>query len=151
MEYGSQLWSPYWALQVKNINALEKVQRVFTKHIDRMHDLSYTERLKALQRRRDRYMVTYIWKILEGNVPNFSPPIKCHISAHSLYHNHLCSIEDSPMVPNELLISGCLAIVYSSWSAIVALHLSVIVFSLDLELRLLHSFGTIGESSIEHR
>ena len=50
-----------------------------------------------------------------------------------------------------LVTSGCLAVVYSAWSAIVALHLSVIVFSLDLELRLLHSFGTIGESSIEHR
>ena len=50
-----------------------------------------------------------------------------------------------------LLTSGCLAVVYSAWSAIVALHLLVIVFSLDLELRLLHSFGTIGESSIEHR
>ena len=46
LDYGSQLWSPY---KVKNINALEKVQRVFTKHIDGMHDLSYTERLKALQ------------------------------------------------------------------------------------------------------
>ena len=94
----------------------------------------------------------HIWKILEGNVPNFSPPIKCHISARrgrlcnsgvvptghlgTLCHNslrskaatifnclpkhirdlvncantsifkraldyHLCSIEDSPMVPNE--------------------------------------------------
>ena len=50
-----------------------------------------------------------------------------------------------------LLTSGCLAVVYSAWSAIAALHLSVIVFSLVLELRLLHSFGTIGESSIEHR
>ena len=53
-----------------------------------------------------------------------------------------------------VLTSGCLAVVYSVWSAVVALHLSVIVFSLDLELRLLHSFGTIasiGESSIEHR
>ena len=154
LDYGSQLWSPY---KIKSINALEKVQRVFTKHIDGMHDLSYTERLKALQiyslqRRRDRYMAIYIWKILEGNVPNFSPPIKCHISARrgrlcnsgvvptghlgTLCHNsfrskaatifnclpkhirdlvncantsifkraldyHLCSIEDSPMVPNE--------------------------------------------------
>ena len=57
----------------KNINALEKVQRVFTKHIDGMHDLLYTERLKALQiyslqRRRDRYMAIYILKILEGNL-----------------------------------------------------------------------------------
>ena len=49
-----------------------------------------------------------------------------------------------------LVTSGCLAVDYSAWSAIAALHLSVIVFSLDLELRLLHSFGTIGESSIEH-
>ena len=65
---------------------IQKVQRVFTKHIDGMHDLSYTESLKSLQiyslqRQRDRYMDIYIWKILEGNVPNFSPPIKCHISA----------------------------------------------------------------------
>ena len=79
LDYGSQLWSPY---KVKNINALEKVQSVFTMHIDGMHDLSYTERLKvlqiySLQRRQDRYMAIYIWKILEGNVPNFSPPEMC--------------------------------------------------------------------------
>ena len=78
LDYGSQLWSPF---KVKNINTLENVQRVFTKHIDGMHDLLYTERLNSLQRRRDRYMAIYIWKILEGNVPNFSPPIKWHISA----------------------------------------------------------------------
>ena len=45
LDYGSQLWSSY---KVKNIKALEKV-RVFTKHIDGMHDLSFTERLKTLQ------------------------------------------------------------------------------------------------------
>ena len=43
LDYRSQLWSPYKA---KNINALEKVQRVFTKHIERRHNLSYTERQK---------------------------------------------------------------------------------------------------------
>ena len=154
LDYGSQLWSPF---QVKSINALERVQRVFTKHIDGMHNLSYAERLKSLgiyslQRRRDRYMAIYMWKILERKVPNFSPPIQCHISdrrgrlcssgvvptghlgtlchnsfrnrAATLFNclpkhirnivncanpimfkraldNHLCSIEDSPMVPNE--------------------------------------------------
>ena len=60
----------------------------------------------------------------------------------------LCSLNIRYLL---LVTSGCLAVVYSAWSAIAALHLSVIVFSLDLELRLLHSFGTIGESSIEHR
>ena len=103
LDYGSQLWSPY---KVKNINALEKVQRVFTKHIDGMHDLPYTERLKALQiyslqRRRDRYMAIYIWKILEGNVPNFSPPIKCHISAR---RGRLCN---SGVVPTGHLGTLC--------------------------------------------
>ena len=78
LDYGSQLWSPF---QVKSINALERVQRVFTKHIDGMHNLSYAERLKSLgiyslQRRRDRYMAIYMWKILERKVPNFSPPIQ---------------------------------------------------------------------------
>ena len=70
LDYGSQLWSPF---QVKSINAIERVQRVFTKHIDGMHNLSYAERLKSkvtsegysLQRRRDRYMAIYMWKILE--------------------------------------------------------------------------------------
>ena len=42
LDYGSQLWSPF---QVKSINALERVQRVFTKYIDGMHNLSYAERL----------------------------------------------------------------------------------------------------------
>ena len=122
-----------------------------------MHNLSYAERLKSLQiyplqRRRDRYMTIYMWKILERKVPNFSPPNQCHISdrrgrlcssgvvptghlgtlCHNSFRNraatllnclpkhirnivncanpimfkraldnHLCSIEDSPMVPNE--------------------------------------------------
>ena len=103
LDYGSQLWSPY---KVKNINALEKVQSVFTMHIDGMHDLSYTERLKvlqiySLQRRQDRYMAIYIWKILEGNVPNFSPPIKCHISAR---RGRLCN---SGVVPTGHLGTLC--------------------------------------------
>ena len=61
------LWIPVVVpLQSQKYQHLEKVQRVFTKHINGMHDLSYTERLKALQiyslqRRRDRYMAIYIY------------------------------------------------------------------------------------------
>ena len=41
LDYGSQLWSPF---QVKSINSPERVQRVFTKHIDGMHScLLYRE------------------------------------------------------------------------------------------------------------
>ena len=47
--------------------------------------LTYTKRLKmlnlnSLHRRRERYCIIYLWKILEGLVPNFSDPIVCSFS-----------------------------------------------------------------------
>ena len=91
---------------MKSINAIERVQRVFTKHVDGMHNLSYAERLKSLQiyslqKRRDRYMAIYMWKILERKVSNFSPPIQCHISDRS---GRLCS---SGVVPTGHLGTLC--------------------------------------------
>ncbi len=82
IEYGSQLWSPY---KICQINSVERIQRSFTKHISNMYDLSYEERLQtlnlySLQRRRDRYMIIYIWKILEQHVSNLNPPIKINSS-----------------------------------------------------------------------
>ena len=78
LEYGCQLWSP---TSVNQINAIENIQRKFTKHITGMHSLPYENRLKhlklySLQRRRDSLSIyIYIWKIIEGIVPNLSPPI----------------------------------------------------------------------------
>ena len=77
LDYGCQLWSPYL---IKHIKMVEKVQRSFTRFISGMAGLSYTERLAvlklySLQRRRERYIVIYVWKILEGLVPNLYPPI----------------------------------------------------------------------------
>ena len=44
-----------------------------TKHITGMNYMPYHERLKSLglQRRRERYCIIYIWKIIEGLAPNF--------------------------------------------------------------------------------
>ena len=44
-----------------------------------MKGLSYSERLTvlnlySLQRRRPRYIIIYVWNILEGLVPNIFPP-----------------------------------------------------------------------------
>ena len=77
LDYGSQLWSPHL---VKHIDQLEKIQRSFTKHITGMQSLEYNERLVflklySLQRRLERYCIIYVWKIIEGLVPNFSKPI----------------------------------------------------------------------------
>ena len=66
--------------KVKDINLLESVQRSFTRHIQGMSSHSYTDRLSllklySLQRRRNRYSIIYIRKILENVVPNLDKPI----------------------------------------------------------------------------
>ena len=50
-----------------------------------MNDMLYHERLKSLglyslQRRRERYCIIYIWKIIESLAPNFSNPIASTVS-----------------------------------------------------------------------
>ena len=82
LEYASQLWSPYL---LKHVYLIEKVQRAFTKHISGMCFLSYSKRLEvlklySLQRRRERYGIIYVWKTIEGLVPNLSDPITCSFS-----------------------------------------------------------------------
>ena len=77
IDYASQLWSLY---KKSYICALEKIQRPFTNYIAGYQNLLYSERLKSLrlyslQKRRDRYLVIYMWKIAEGLAPNLSPAI----------------------------------------------------------------------------
>ena len=72
LEYCSQLWCP---LKKGEIQALEMVQRTFLRKITRMSELSYWEQLKklnmySLERRRERYRIIYVWKVLENLVPN---------------------------------------------------------------------------------
>ena len=68
----SQLWNPYTAGE---INKLEQVQRSFLRKILDNAGGDYWERLKkfkmlSLQRRRERYIILYIHKILSNRVPN---------------------------------------------------------------------------------
>ena len=72
LEYCVIVWNPY--LQ-KEINMLEQIQRSFTSKLEGMSELNYYQRLKklniySLERRRDRYMILYIFKILYNLVPN---------------------------------------------------------------------------------
>lgn len=72
LEYCCILWNPH--LQ-KDIAKLEIVQRYFTSKLDGMENLTYYERLKklkiySLERRRDRYVLIYVFKILMKKVPN---------------------------------------------------------------------------------
>ena len=72
VEYCCPVWSPS---HQKNIIKIEKVQSQFTKRIRGLFDLHYWDRLSSLnlfslQRRRERYVILYIWKIIQGLVPN---------------------------------------------------------------------------------
>ena len=72
IDYCSQLWGPG---EGPLLDKLEKLQAYYTRLIPAIRDLPYIERLKKLkiqsiQRRFDRYRVTYVRKILKGLVPN---------------------------------------------------------------------------------
>lgn len=103
LEYACQLWSPNLALQ---INALERIQRSFTKQITNLYDLSYEARLKdlnlySLQRRRDRYRIIYIWKIIEQKSSNLVPPISTYKSSR---HGRFCVRSVVPTGHNGTLL-----------------------------------------------
>ena len=63
LEYCCQLWNPWKA---KDIQAIEAIQRTFTYKITEVQHLNYWERLHelklySLQRRRERYIIIYIF------------------------------------------------------------------------------------------
>ena len=72
LEYCCKLWNPWKA---KDIQAIEAIQRTFTFKITEVQHLNYWERLHALklysfQRRRERYIIIYIWKIIQHIISN---------------------------------------------------------------------------------
>ena len=73
LDYCSQLWSPSTEGQIQKI---EKVQVCYVRKIIGLSNLDYWQQLArlglySLQRRRERYRIIYIWKVLEEMVPNF--------------------------------------------------------------------------------
>ena len=72
LEYSCPVWNPSLMADIKK---LESSQRAFTRHISGWYGLSYWQRLKfldlmSLQRRRERYTIMHVWKIIKGLAPN---------------------------------------------------------------------------------
>ena len=72
LEYCSPLWNPS---KIADIQELEGVQRTFTSRIAGCQDLDYWERLQrlslmSLQRRRERFIILNMWKVLHGVTSN---------------------------------------------------------------------------------
>ena len=93
LEYCCPVWSP---TKVTEIQKIENVQRAFTRKIVGCKDLAYWERLKklkliSLQRRRERYCIIHIWKILHDQAPNdlgFACETRCESRDTSTEQEH---------------------------------------------------------------
>ena len=83
LDYCSQLWCPS---EKGDIQSLEMVLRSFLRKLQGQRNLSYWDqlhhlRLYSLERRRERYLIIYVWRILEAQVPN--PSGKYAITANT--------------------------------------------------------------------
>ena len=72
IEYCCPIWHPS---KISDIEAIEEIQRNFTRNISGCLRLTYWERLKklglmSLQRRRERFIILNMWKILHEKMPN---------------------------------------------------------------------------------
>ena len=100
LEYCCILTSPSKAGEICD---LESVQRSFTAKIESVKNLNYWDRLKSLklyslERRRERYIIIYTWKILVSLVPNFSSDSSKIDHYWSDRHGRKCKI---PAVKNR--------------------------------------------------
>ena len=78
LDYCCQLWSPW---KTGDIQKIENVQVCFINKIAGMSTMNYWQQLAALklyslERRRERYIAIYVWKVIENIVPNFGIKVK---------------------------------------------------------------------------
>ena len=72
VEYCCPLWHP---MKISDVQELESVQKTFISRIAGMRDMHYWDclvhlSLMSLQRRRERFIILHMWKILHGKTSN---------------------------------------------------------------------------------
>ena len=82
LDYCSQFWSPG---DQDSINRIESVQRHFLSHVPSLQNLDYWEKLKEFrsfsqERRRERYMVIFLWKMSQGMVKGYDMNFTCALN-----------------------------------------------------------------------
>ena len=102
IEYCCQLWSPHL---LKDIQRLEAVQRSFTARISGLQHLNYWQRLAhlklySLERRRERYLVLYIFKIISKLVPNLRDTRFSIETCYSVRGDRKCSVPSISRSPS---------------------------------------------------
>ena len=105
LEYCSVLWAP---MAKGEIQRLEEIQQSFLRKI-KGADKNYHKVLKdlnlySLERRRERYIILQVWKMLEGKVPNLADTdsrIKLQSDIHSR-RGRTCLIHKLASTPSHL-------------------------------------------------
>lgn len=72
LDFGSQIWSP---IKYSEFDALDSIVRVWSRKCPAIRDCHFWDRLRiwhlsSVQRRHNRYIIIYCWKILEGLMTN---------------------------------------------------------------------------------
>lgn len=93
VEYCCQLWSP---TNIGQIRKLEGIQRTYTSRIRGLNNMDYWQRLEhlgmySMERRRERYMIIYVWKIINGIVPNLENEDQIRV-IHNMRRGKLCAV-----------------------------------------------------------
>jgi hypothetical protein len=101
LDYCCILWNP---MKKGHIQSLEMVQRTFLRKISNYSSMTYWEQLKtakmySVERRRERYLIIYVWKVLEGLVPNISDQESRKIDEH--HHKRFGRMCRIPKVPTN--------------------------------------------------
>ena len=113
LQYCCPLWNPH---KVSDIQILEGIQRTFTARIWGMQHLDYWGRIKSLklmslQRRRERYIIIQMWKILYHKSPNdvgiqFMVPSRLGIRAKVPSLNKSSSQRNCSLYDHSFAVTG---------------------------------------------
>ena len=112
LEYCCPVWNPQ---NIADIMKLEDVQKQFTHKIAGLRDLNYYERLSALdlmslQRRRERYIIIHMWKILNGKAPalsiTFRDPSRLGIQAELPPLSHVARQANQSLYDGSFAMTG---------------------------------------------
>ena len=90
LDYCCQLWCPS---KKGDVQALEQLQRQYIRKISGVQHLTYWQQLKclslnSLERRRERYIIMYVWRILERHAQYRKSLTICH-KLEAATHGHL--------------------------------------------------------------
>lgn len=113
LEYCCPLWHPSL---ISDIKLIEGVQRTFTSKISGVQHLNYWKRLQALglmslQRRRERFIIIQVWKILHNQCPNdvnivFNAPSRHGITAKVPAINKSSSNRNKSLYDSSFAVLG---------------------------------------------